>query len=535
MTSDPNHPSDSTDELSWSFREVLSRPHRLDLVWLLLPVTLALGGFGLLPLRSWDYWWHITMGRLINYWGAIPAANHYLYTLPAEAASIDQPWLAQVGLYGAHFHGSVYLALIVRNFAAAAAVGWLGWTAMRRADSVVWGSLLTLTALPFLFAFIEVRPTLFAWPLFCALLWLGSRILEGNSSRWWLAAFPAVSALWANLHGSFALAALLCGLFGTAATLRERHRASEFDWQIPATWFGTTVATAFAAAANPHGFGIFGYLYDVATDPVVQSTVTEWLPTTLSNPSGLGIFFYVVGLAGTGVLLGRRYRVEPIDALLFGVFGLMAVLQARALLWFGFILPLTLSRPLRGGGTADSETAAPHPFMQRVHTLAALVLVGGALLVQPTWKWRVDWAADSPTFDVRERPPMKGVVPSETPFEATEVVGRFTRTPRIFHDHRYAGFLMYHLTDTNPRRMVFVDHRIELPPQRVWNEYYEVIRSSENWSEVLDKHDVEAAVLSAKHQLPLAERLDESSDWAVLMETDDWFLFVRADRRTGGA
>ncbi|MFB6375038.1 MAG: hypothetical protein ABEN55_18395 [Bradymonadaceae bacterium] len=518
----------SDDNDNWSIREILSRPRRLDLIWLMLPTVIALAGFGLVPLRSWDYWWHITMGRLINYCGAVPAANHFLYTMAADAPSYDQPWLSQLILYGLHFNGSVYLPLIVRNVAAAAAVGWLSLVAMRRCQSVVIGS---LSVLPLLLALVEVRPTLFAWPLFCLLLGLGYAIYERRRSHWWLLAFPPVAALWANLHGSFLLATVVCGILGVAACARERNGHGRFNWAVPARWGGTTAATLSAAMANPRTWEIYGYVYGQFTNDVVATTVTEWLPTTLTNPPGIGAYFYGLLLLAGGFAIWKRQHIDLADRLLFGVFALFAIGYARGLLWFAFVVPFAVGPSLSklAGPASEREKATPHGFLQGLHTFVALGLVTTAFAVQPTWQWRVDWTADSGYFDVREREPMRGVVPDETPFEATQVLGRYTQPPRMFHDERYAGFLLYHLTDSNPRQLVFVDQRIELPPNHIWQLYYDVIAESDLWRGVFHQYEIRAAVLSTAEQPALIERLDGTDDWKTVRKTDDWVFFLQRD------
>lgn len=519
--------TDQNVERSWSLREVVSKPRRLDLIWFLLPTALALAGFGLIPLRTWDYWWHLTMGRLINFWGAVPAANHFLYTIDADAASYDQAWLAQLLLYGVHYQGGVYLALILRNVAAAVGVAWLSWTAMRRSDSIVIGSLTTLAALPFLFTFIEVRPHLAAWPLFCALLWVGYGVYQGRRSSRWLIAFPVTTIVWANLHGSFPLAAVLAIVFAAGVAIRQYRQTGAINWRSAAPWIASAASTAVAPMANPRTWEIYGYVYHHMTDEVVQNTITEWLPTTLSNPPGIGIYFWAVATVAVFLMVRRSDRLDPVDGMLFILFAGLAVVQARALLWFGFILPITASPSVRRIGESDSERVEPHPMKQRLHSLGAFALVAVAIAVQPTWQWRVDWAAESPKFDVRERAPMKGVIPAETPFEAAEVLARYTNPPRIFHDHRFAGFLLYYLSRQNPQQMVFVDQRVELPPERIWEQYYDVIEKPDVWRGIFNQYDVDVAILSEERQKKLVGRLESSDDWSLLMKSDGWIFYAR--------
>ena len=70
-------------------------PYDLKLVWALVPFALLGISLGMMPLRSWDYWWHISFGRVIASTGEMPLFNHFLYTLPADTPSYVQAWLSQ--------------------------------------------------------------------------------------------------------------------------------------------------------------------------------------------------------------------------------------------------------------------------------------------------------------------------------------------------------------------------------------------------------------------------------------------------------
>lgn len=472
------------------------------------------------------------MGRLVDTWGAVPAANHYLYTLPTDAPSYNQPWLAQLALYVLHAAGGLHAALLLRNLLATAAVVALSYTAMRRSGSVVLGSLSTLAALPFLFAFIELRPHLFAWPLFLGLVWIGYGVYRNDRSAIWLVAFPAAAALWSNLHGSFPLATVLPLLFGAAAFLRGRQdREASEPWRWYA-WGSAALGAALAPLANPRGAELYGYLYRLTTDGYLRTTVTEWLPTTLSNPAGVGLWFYVCLALGAGLLVRDllvrdRRELDPADALLFGAFALLAIVQSRALLWFGLVLPIVVAPSLHGLAATDSEFGDAHPVMQRIHTAAALVLVLASIGLQPTWQWRVDWTASSEYFDVRSEAPLKGVVPDETPYEAAEILGRYADPPRIFHDHRFAGFLLFHATGIRPQPKAFVDHRIELPPRNIWREYETVRRAPNEWRAVFDEYDIGAAVLSKRRDSDLVGRLRGAEEWSSAYESPTLAFFLR--------
>ena len=53
----------------------------------------------LVPNPPNDYWWPIVQGRAMEQLGHIPASNLFLYTIPADAPFMNQPWLAQRSMW----------------------------------------------------------------------------------------------------------------------------------------------------------------------------------------------------------------------------------------------------------------------------------------------------------------------------------------------------------------------------------------------------------------------------------------------------
>jgi hypothetical protein len=529
MTDSDIEPESRNETASWW--EWLGPPWSLRIVWGLLPVGLTLIGFGLIPLRSWDYWWHVTIGRLVSRWRAVPTANHYLYTIEAETPSLLASWLAEWLLYEFHLPASVYGTLTLRNLLAACAVAGLTVAAVRRAGDVMAGSLATLAGLVFVLGLVEVRPHLLAWPIFLGLIGVGYRVRAGDWPLWSLAAYPLGAALWANLHGSFFLAAAVALAFAAAETLDRWRHPEGVDTTRERAGYAIVVASLVAPLLNPRGLDLYRYVLSQTTDAVVRSTITEWWPTTPMHPPVLGLLFYAT-LAGWGYLAWRRWSsVDSADVLLTGGIALLAISQARALLWYGWLLPI-VAAPRLGevvSSADESEPSSPGRLAQGLHVAMAVGLIAVGIAVQPTWKWRIEWTARSRAFEVRSEPPFEGVVPEETPVEPMQLLRRQGIRQRLYHDHRFAGFLLFHLTDAEPLQRVFVDHRVELPPSSVWETYHAINRGEAPWRETFQTHDVGAAVLSFRHQRPLIESLRKDPDWRQTFASDDYALLLRWD------
>jgi hypothetical protein len=511
----------------WRLRDAIKPPFTLDLVWAIVPFAIALICFGLLPLRSWDYWWHVSIGRLIDYVGAVPAANHYLYTMEPDAASFIQPWMSQWLLHQLDQLGGLQLVLIVRNVVTALGFGALGVWAMRRTRSAMIGALLTCAGLALAFPYIGARTHLFVWPLFIALLGLGDAIRHRKAPVWLIGVFPLAAALWANMHGSFFNVAAICLAFGAAALLDKKLSPERFSPRRAIGWLGAVAASAAAPLINPRGAEIYGYVATMLSNDEIHSTITEWMPTSFSNPEGIGVLFYVVLVGVAYVFWRRRKSLDAADVLLIGGFGLMAVLSARSLLWFGPVLPVALA-PYLGDLIGDSDKDRPPLLLQLVHLLLALGLITAGALSQPGMSVRHAVVTEVQPVPVRARAPMAGLVSADTPLEHVEMLRVYRSGMRVFHSYKYGGYLMYHLAKTKPYPLVFVDQRIELPSPDVWR-LYETVNQTPAWRGIFQQFGVDAAVLNVEEQSALIERMRDANEWSIGFEDDHNVLFLRKE------
>lgn len=486
-----------------------------------MPALFALLGYAVLPLQSWDYWWHVTMGRLIVATGEVPSEALFLYTMEADATSFVQPWLAQWLLYLVHEGLGLRANLLLRGLVVAGSFGGVTWLAVRRSTSPMGAGLLGVAGLLVAFPFLDVRTNLFVLPLFVGTLVLVRRVHVGRLSPHALWAIGPIAAVWANLHGSFFMPAVVCGLYA-AAELWRWGRSDEAGGLVGSVGAlaAATVGGLVGPMANPRGWELYGYVYRVATDPIVQQTVTEWQMTTPAFPRMAGPVFYLLLVAGGLMLWTRRAMLEVVDLFLVVAFGALAVSQARGLIWFGLAMPVALAPYL-----APDRRAGDWP-----RAGWAAVAVAGLLAVaaQPCWPWWPGLAASYQAVPVRTETPYRGAVPEETPIAAMQRLRGMDERPRLFHDERHAGFYLFHLASEEPEQLVFVDQRVELPGTDIWREYFEVSRA-ERWQTVFRMYGIEAAALHSDRQSRLVEALDLAEGWQRAAEEAEVVLFVRGN------
>jgi hypothetical protein len=240
-----------------------------------LPIVVCAAFVGLLAalvpqLLSSDGWLTLVGGRLIAQHG-LPH-HDTLAALTQGREWVDQQWLGQLAAYaiasaaGLRALLAADVILVVGAFAAAVVV------ARRRGgrpSTVACVALLVL--LPFLVVGMSVRTQTLAYPLFVALLAL---LTNPERVGWRRAAvLLVVLVLWANLHGSVLLAALLVAARG-ALDLRESRR-DRLGWAL-------LVGPWLCVLASPYHVHLVSYYASTAFSPSFSRYLSQWAPTRFS-------------------------------------------------------------------------------------------------------------------------------------------------------------------------------------------------------------------------------------------------------------
>ena len=319
---------------------------------------------------SVDSWLELVAGRAVWQTG-IP--HHDTLTVLAHGATwIDQQWLSQLASYALYLLGGLgLLGLVNVGLFAGAAAGSI--VASRRLGA---GFRSVLVVLPFCIALIaparEVRTQELAMPLFVGLVYLLARDSRNPSRRvyWCL----LILVLWANLHGTVTLGAMLVALRGLTIAWERRHALvhSLAAWRRPAALI---LGAPAAILLTPYGLGMIGYYRSTLLGSTLRKTVTEWQPVT-SVPVVAAALFIVAGFAiwSFGRNSTRTTSWERIALLALAAGSISVVRNA---LFFGLfalmILPVSLS--LREGAAAASSGGRRNVINGAIAAVAVLALV----------------------------------------------------------------------------------------------------------------------------------------------------------------
>jgi hypothetical protein len=186
-----------------------------------------------------------------------------------------------------------------------------------------------------------IRAQVFALPLFTGLVWLLASEARRPSRKVYLA-IPLL-VVWANLHGSVALGALLTMLLATIELVSSRGRTIGRSAAL-------ILLAPLAALATPYGpLDTARYYRLMLFDPPFADRVTEWQPSDLEWNT---LVFYVLAALAVVILVRGRRRVRLFDLATLGLTFAGAVLAIRGIPWFALacmvLLPVALGDALEG-------------------------------------------------------------------------------------------------------------------------------------------------------------------------------------------
>lgn len=335
-----------------------------------------------------DTWLTLMAGREVIDHG-LPEVER-LTVLGDGATWTDQQWLAQVTFYGAHELAGMRavvlldIALVLVALSLTLATARAGGASSR---STFLLGVLAVVAGPWGWT---IRAQAMALPLFAGVLWLLVDAARRGIGRRTLLVLPLL-VLWANLHGSVVLGALLTVLLGTIELVRARRLA----W-LPLAL--VAIAPLFVLA-SPYGPKLVAYYDLMLIEAPFADILREW---EWSSPSATTALFWV--LAGCTIALVAidrcRHRLTLFELVTLVILLVGAVQAVRGVVWFALaaaaILPVALD------GLIDRPDLAARRLNRAISvgSIAALTVAVLVALVRPS-SWYVENWPDAQLDAVR--------------------------------------------------------------------------------------------------------------------------------------
>ena len=276
-----------------------------------------------------------------------------------------------------------------------------------------------------------IRAQMLALPLYTGLLWLLATEARSPTRRVWLA-FPLL-VIWANVHGSVVLGALLVMLLGAYELIRSRGT----------TWLRSialVVLAPLAILATPYGpVETVRYYHLLLVDPPFAGRVTEWSWPAPSWKLYIVGFYLLVAMTIPFVIRGRR-QLTTFDLGVLVITFVGALTAVRGIPWFAFACMVFV--PVAIGQRLESKTPGePRRGLNlaiATGLTVALLAVAGSLFTHDDAWFEEYW-------------------PSE-PVEA--VRGELRAGDRVFAPDRFSDWMLYKIPELRGR--VAYDVRFEL-------------------------------------------------------------------------
>ncbi|MBI2516666.1 MAG: hypothetical protein HYV95_07090 [Opitutae bacterium] len=327
-----------------------------------------------------DLWGHVLYGQRMLQLRGLETTDALSWT------AAGQPWinhevLAEVALGLTHrLAGGTGLWLLMIGLATVT-LGW-AWREGAGNERPQRAAALALLALcgNFIALGYAVRPQLFTWLAFVALLVALRRFFSGRSA--WGFAPPLLFALWVNTHGGY-LAGWLITLLAVATemlgarlpVLAQKLRCSAPSARTGAM-LGIAAASSLCLLVNPWGWQLV--TWTIATLQLPRPNITEWQPMGLTFANVPFYFTIGLGLAAWGASRQPRRLWEMLTWVLLAV---MATQHQRHAPLFGlatviFLPPHVLALLSRlGPATRDLRAVLARPVVSAA--LALALLLGG--------------------------------------------------------------------------------------------------------------------------------------------------------------
>lgn len=431
------------------------------------------------PVHDPDLFWHLATAREAVAHGLV-RTDVFSWTVPGSAVTVDQ-WLGQLLLYFAYLVGDWRGIVALRAIEVAALIALMVANALlARSDRPLLGVLATLPAV-FLTRFVWVdRPELIGFVAFAVLLVL-LRLGRSGSSRALFAVVPLI-ALWANLHGSFAVGVVVAIAVCLEGVWHDRARGRVYVLVACGVALASLVTPAGVSVWTTPGSHFLSPVRDVMEEGVID----------VRTPIG-ALYAMTLALVLLCALVGRASSFDEIVLILPVAFLSLTALRHAPFLAIA-AAPLFANRigaVATWAGLGRRDPRAPSLEM----TVAALAM--GLLIVSIAFApARVDESA----YPV-------GALPSLPAGGGT------------FNTYDWGGWLIWRA----PTTTVFIDGRLTPYLGPTLQDYRIVVAATPGWRDVIARRGIRALLVRPTD--PVAVRALELG-WRPLAASERFVLLV---------
>ena len=329
------------------------------------------------------------------------------------------------------------------------------------------------------------RPHLFTMLLLAIWLIWNERLASGKNISLWY--FPIGMLLWNNIHGEF-----ISGFLITFACL--------------AGWFWDRLFNR--AEANPDTGKRIGFVLVTITlvtilNPVsfrAWTTVTSWMgndylmshtqetipPDFLQSKFLILLAFIAFSIF---LLAMKREKLPTRNAFLLTGFTAMVLLSARNVHLYGVVAPFVLASTLTGSQNVFLVERIEDTILKFENRLSSLIWPGITILLGIIFLATTGFGR------------LGRFSPNYFPVQAVQWLKNHPQEGNMFNPFDWGGYISFTLW---PEYRVFIDSQGDVYGEAFIREYEQIITLDSGWQEVLDKYQVDWALIPPKWVLASA-------------------------------
>ncbi|HZC07510.1 MAG TPA: hypothetical protein VE338_17885 [Ktedonobacterales bacterium] len=359
LTTDAVETSETGSALSRTERAVAwALPSLGDVIFVCALLVGLLGLQGRILGVDGDVGWNIALGSITLQHG-LPRTEPFLSGMLGQP-SVQWEWLAQV-VYALAFRvGSLNGVIAATSILMAATLLGLYSILRRHGASPLLAVALTLLGAPLVAMAWTARAQVFSLLFTLGWAeWLWRYWRTGERWRLWI--FPAMTALWVNVHAGWVGGIVLLGVATMVAWLTPPARRAASPLALALALGGSLLATLL----NPWGTGYWTHLLAFTFNPLIARYTQEYQsPDFHLAPlwAYLGLVFLLVGVWMLAARAGRR--IEPLALALCALWTALGFAYVRFVpLWPLICLPYLVDvapqRLLHNGANAQVSPMTP--------------------------------------------------------------------------------------------------------------------------------------------------------------------------------
>ncbi len=500
-----------------------------DILW--IATILAVIGMGSRMLNiDGDLGRHLTIGGYILDHGRVPTADLFSHTMAGQPLTPHE-WLAQV-LFALAYRVMGLNGVVVLCALVIATSFWLVFRLARgKSQALLAAVFVTVLAMAAASLHWLARPHVFTFLLLAAWVNVLEDLRSGRLQRWWL--LPVLMLAWANVHGAFIAGFVTWGLFGLGLAwdaFWKRFPQGEGlhgrFWRYYLLGGGAALAVTLI---NPAGIGLWATSAGYIGNSYLVGHTAEYLPPDFHNPSTWPFLLMIcLIVTALGLQPGKRAEADALPA--------ANVLPSAAWLVMGLYsvrnVPLfaIVAAPLLAVAACEWLAASHHRARllkqfsaldqrllrteQRLRGALWPVLVLALAIMGLRSGARLDFQQTGSQFD-----------PQVFPVRAVDWLVEHPQPGAMFNHFPWGGYLLYRLW---PGQNVFIDGQTDFYGEPLTRQYEQVITLAPGWEEVLDRYQVQWAIIPTGSAL--ANALRGQAGWQVLYEDQTALILAKSSQ-----